>query len=245
MATTPNGHWTSWSTENFQYRIAADFVRQIEKAMESQGISQAMLAQRLHVTEGRVSQVLNNPGNLTLKKIIEYARAIDYKVSVVAYYDEDPQNFNGPVSSEIFAMCWYHAGSPHDFFELQASTCASVGTLSVSGTTTIINTNAAQVVTATGTSIPGLGIATSGTNNFGNVYFTADVSGSYGVGASWTVLHGCSTYVVGDTVHSAQGGWGTLDTGCTNRESYFSSHSMTIGQLEYAGTSTEYARGTR
>jgi len=107
-------HWTSWSTENYLYRIAADFIRQLEKAMESQGLTQAMLAQRLNVTEGRVSQVLNNPGNLTLKNIVKYASAVGLKVSVVAYRDVD---LNGPVASEIFATCWYNAGSPHDFLE--------------------------------------------------------------------------------------------------------------------------------
>jgi predicted XRE-type DNA-binding protein len=132
MAALPDKHWTAWSTENYQFRIAADFVRQLEKAMESQSLTQAMLAQRLNVTEGRVSQVLNNPGNLTLKKVIEYTRAVDYKVSVVAYYDGDPQNLNGPVASEIFATCWYRAGSPRDFFELQASTTSPVVNLSSS-----------------------------------------------------------------------------------------------------------------
>jgi len=74
-----------------------------------------MLAQRLNVTEGRVSQVLNNPGNLTLKNIVKYARAVKLEVSVVAYRAGD---LNGPVASEIFATCWHNAGSPHDWFEL-------------------------------------------------------------------------------------------------------------------------------
>jgi transcriptional regulator with XRE-family HTH domain len=115
-------HWTEKSTDDFLYRIAADFVRQIENAMESEGVNQAQLAERLKVTEGRVSQVLNNPGNLTLRKIVEYVRALGRKVAIVEYDDNDPQNRNGPVNSEIFAKCWYAAGMPSDFFALETAT---------------------------------------------------------------------------------------------------------------------------
>ena len=110
------GHWTERSVDDFLYRIAYDFARQIEKAMEESGTSQAKLAEALRVTEGRVSQVMNNPGNLTLRKVIEYARALGKKVSVVAYNDGDPQNLNGPINSEIFTTCWEKAGKPVDFF---------------------------------------------------------------------------------------------------------------------------------
>ena len=116
MAELKAGHWTGRSVDDFLYRIASDFVRQIERAMEESHISQAKLAQSLGVTEGRVSQIMNNPGNLTLKKIIEYSRALDKKVSVVAYDDDDPQNLNGPINSEVFTLCWEKAGKPVDFF---------------------------------------------------------------------------------------------------------------------------------
>jgi transcriptional regulator with XRE-family HTH domain len=119
---TQLSHWTEKSTEDFLYRIAADFVRQIEKAMEAAGINQAELAKRLGVTEGRVSQVLNNPGNLTLKKIVEYVRALGHKVSIVEYNDGDASNVNGPVNAEIFAACWNAAGMPSDFVALESAT---------------------------------------------------------------------------------------------------------------------------
>jgi predicted XRE-type DNA-binding protein len=115
-------HWTEEGTDDFLYRIAADFIRQIENAMETAGVNQAELAKRLKVTEGRVSQVLNNPGNLTLKKIVEYVRALGRKVAIVEYDDGDTKNLNGPVNSEIFAKCWYEAGLPTDFFALQYAT---------------------------------------------------------------------------------------------------------------------------
>jgi transcriptional regulator with XRE-family HTH domain len=119
--TNAGHHWTEKSTDDFLYRIAADFIRQIESAMESAEINQAELAKRLKVSEGRVSQVLNNPGNLTLRKIVEYVRALGRKVAIVEYDDNDPKNLTGPVNSEIFAKCWYGAGMPNDFFALESA----------------------------------------------------------------------------------------------------------------------------
>jgi len=115
-------HWTEGDVESFMYRIGSDFVRQLQQRMESgPGISQAELAGRLNVSEGRVSQILNNPGNLTLRKIVEYSRILGLKVSVVAYDDRDPTNKNGPINSEIFAACWEESGRPVDFFALRES----------------------------------------------------------------------------------------------------------------------------
>jgi transcriptional regulator with XRE-family HTH domain len=118
------GHWTSESTEAFAYRISSDFVLQLEKRMEGH-ISQNDLARRLNVSKGRVSQVLNNPGNLTLKNVVQYARALEMKVAIVAYDDGDAENKNGPISSEIFYQCWKSNGKPTDFFSLQD--CSAVG----------------------------------------------------------------------------------------------------------------------
>src|SRR5262245_32915062 len=114
-------HWTESSIEAYVHRIATDWVVQIEKAMEVGPIKQSELAKALSVSSGRVSQVLNDPGNLTLKKIAEYARALGKKVAVVCYDDDDPENRNGPINSEIFAKCWERAGKPMDFFSLRES----------------------------------------------------------------------------------------------------------------------------
>jgi transcriptional regulator with XRE-family HTH domain len=115
-------HWTSRSMEDFVYRISSDFVLQVEKKMEEERMSQKDLAEKLRVSYGRVSQVLRNPGNLTLKKIVEYSRVLGMKVSIVAYDDGDPRNENGPVNSEIFNLCWKRAGAPRDFFALNSFT---------------------------------------------------------------------------------------------------------------------------
>lgn len=112
-------HWTERSTEDFVQRIAFDFTTQIEKLLESGNSSQAALAKSLGLTEGRVSQILNNPGNLGLKNVVRFARAIGRKVALVLYDDGDPMNTNGPVNSEIFSTCWERAGRPADFWALQ------------------------------------------------------------------------------------------------------------------------------
>ena len=111
-------HWTSRSAKDFVYRISTDFILQVEKKMEEEGMNQKALAEKLRVSSGRVSQILRNPGNLTLRKIVDYSRVLGLKVSIVAYDDGDPQNLNGPINAEIFHMCWQRAGSPRDFFSL-------------------------------------------------------------------------------------------------------------------------------
>ena len=122
---TTSTHWTERSTEDFLYRISADFIAQVEEVMEQEDINQSALAQALGVTEGRVSQVLNDPGNLTLKKIAEYARAIRRKIAVVCYDDGDRANRNGPIHPSVFKTCWELAGRPKDFFPLQSSRVAT------------------------------------------------------------------------------------------------------------------------
>jgi len=115
MSAIQNRHWTEDSTDDFVHRIVGDFVRFVENAM-GDSISQIDLANKLGVSAGRVSQVLNNPGNLSLKTIVQFARAVGAKVSVLGYCDDDPQNTNGPVSPEVFTECWEKCGKPHDFF---------------------------------------------------------------------------------------------------------------------------------
>jgi transcriptional regulator with XRE-family HTH domain len=115
-------HWTEDSIDDFVYRVAADFIVQLDKKIEERKISQEKLATLFRVSPGRVSQVLNNPGNLTLKNTVRCARALGMKVAVVLYEDGDPENEKGPVNSEIFYTCWKNAGSPSDFFALSATT---------------------------------------------------------------------------------------------------------------------------
>lgn len=122
-------HWTASNIKDFVYRVASDFALQIEKRMDTENISQRELAKRVELSEGRVSQVLNNPGNLTLRKMVEFARGLGMKLAVVAYDDADPENVNGPINSEIFQVCWERSGSPTDFFEVSEITQVTYNTI--------------------------------------------------------------------------------------------------------------------
>lgn len=112
-------HWTDDSTDDYLHEISSGFVRAVESAMGDR-ITQTQLAERLGVSESRVSQVLNNPGNFTLRKIIEYSRALKLNVAIVAY--ERGDNKRGLVPPEIFARCWEKLGKPRDFFEFDSCT---------------------------------------------------------------------------------------------------------------------------
>jgi transcriptional regulator with XRE-family HTH domain len=110
------GHWTQRSADDLRHKLAADFVLFIERSM-GEDCSQSDLAKRLNVTEGRVSQVLNNPESLSLKNVVLYARAVGACVSLVAYKDND----DSPISGDIFAKCWERLGKPRDLFDIQES----------------------------------------------------------------------------------------------------------------------------
>ena len=130
-------HWTTRSLGDFAYWVASDFTAQIESKLEAEVISNNEFAERLGVSASRVSQVLNDPGNLTLGNTVKYARALGMKIALVMYNDADPENEKGPISAELFTKCWERLGKPHDFFDLQAMKPSSVGWIvykSIAGT---------------------------------------------------------------------------------------------------------------
>ena len=118
-------HWTTRTTDDFVFRITFDFATQVNQELTKKQENQALLAAKLGVTKGRVSQCLNNPTSMGLKTIVRYARAIGKKVAVVLYDDGDQANNNGPINSEIFHQCWEQVGRPRDFFDLQTATTAN------------------------------------------------------------------------------------------------------------------------
>ena len=119
-------HWTTSDPDGFRYRIASDFATQIGEQMKAKKLTQAQLARTLGVSKGYISQILANPGNLTLKTMILFARALGLKVSVVAYDDEDVANVNGPIHSEVFRLCWEKYGKPRDMFDFSESAPTAV-----------------------------------------------------------------------------------------------------------------------
>src|SRR5580704_13784124 len=105
-----NQHWTQSSLGDFAYWVSSDFTAQIEARLEVKGISKNTLADRVGVSQSRVSQVLNDPGNLTLGNVVKYVRAVGMKVALVAYDDSDPSNDKGPINAEVFTKCWERMG---------------------------------------------------------------------------------------------------------------------------------------
>lgn len=114
-------HWTNRSVEDFQFRVAADFIAQLEAKMDELDMSQADLAKAMEVTEGRISQIINSPGNLSLNLMVKCVRVLGMKMSVVAYEDEDRENAHGPIDAEIFRLSWEKAGCPRDYWALEES----------------------------------------------------------------------------------------------------------------------------
>lgn len=56
--------------QNEIYRMVADYI-------EKEGINQSQLADKLGVTKGYISQIMNGNFNATLKKLIELSLAVD------------------------------------------------------------------------------------------------------------------------------------------------------------------------
>jgi hypothetical protein len=111
-------HWTQRSVADFVYNISSNFVSQLERRMEEREIGRGEFAVLMNKSKGRVSQVFNNPGNLSLRVIVEYARTLGMKVSLVAYDDGDPEDKNGPINPEVFVKSWEMADRPQDLFEV-------------------------------------------------------------------------------------------------------------------------------
>lgn len=121
-----NGNWGNRNNDDFLYQIAFDFVAQLEDTMEAKGWDRTKLAAELKVSKGRVSQILNNPGNLTLRNIVQYTRALHRKVAIVAYDDGDAANKNGPIPPQVFVACWTTTGKPTDMFSAGVLTANSM-----------------------------------------------------------------------------------------------------------------------
>jgi transcriptional regulator with XRE-family HTH domain len=124
-------HWTQRSTADFVYNISSNFVAQLETRMEDMPMSKTELAERIGKTNGRVSQVFNDPGNLSLRVIVEYARALGMKVGIIAYDDGDPGNNNGPINPDVFVASWEKVGRPSDLFEVAEVGIEPVKTISL------------------------------------------------------------------------------------------------------------------
>jgi len=112
-------HWTSHSIKDFSFRVGLDFIAQLDKKMEYPPMSHSELATKLNVDKSRVSQVFNDPGKVKLETIVKYSQALNLKVAIVTYEDDDPENLKGPIDPEIFRICWEKADKPRDFWAFE------------------------------------------------------------------------------------------------------------------------------
>jgi transcriptional regulator with XRE-family HTH domain len=78
--------------------LAAQVVRILEQALDVSGLDQKTLAEKLGVTQGRVSQVLNGDGNLRVAAVARYLRALGYTTELSAT-PVDPAKPTLPVPS--------------------------------------------------------------------------------------------------------------------------------------------------
>jgi len=111
-------HYTA-DPVGFRSHLALDCMDQVQRVMAESGITQRALAQQLGITEGRVSQLLNSPGNLTLDKLVQMAFAVDRKLGILLYDDDDRKHEKGPVFGEVFRRTWELAGKPRTGWDLE------------------------------------------------------------------------------------------------------------------------------
>lgn len=99
---------TAKELRDYKYKVAADFVFQLEDVLDKHGITHADLAERLWMTEKRVSYLLDNPVYLTLSMMIRMARVVDLHLSILSY----PHDNKNPINPTIFLSTWKAAGEP-------------------------------------------------------------------------------------------------------------------------------------
>lgn len=107
-----NKSWVENSVENLKYFIGADFVDQLQTKLDSQGLTQRMFAEKLGVTEGRVSQIFNSPGNLTIDTMVSWGQTVGMKTGIILYGNSVDEELRGPLSGKIFYDCWRNMGAP-------------------------------------------------------------------------------------------------------------------------------------
>ncbi|GJF08919.1 hypothetical protein NGTWS0302_33030 [Mycolicibacterium cyprinidarum] len=64
--------------------LAGQVMRLLEQALDASGLEQKDLAEKLDVTQGRVSQVLNGDGNMKVAAVARYLRALGYETHISA-----------------------------------------------------------------------------------------------------------------------------------------------------------------
>jgi transcriptional regulator with XRE-family HTH domain len=145
---TRDKNWTAESSDAFAHKIAFDFIAQFEQFMKSKKTNRKELARKLGITAGAVSHTLNNPQNLTLKTIAKYCQAVGWKTAIVPYYDSDPENHSGLISSAVFNACWRYLGRPRDRWEFEEKVTAQSSSITIYISWNSMNRNAFVATTS-------------------------------------------------------------------------------------------------
>lgn len=64
--------------------LAGQVMRLFHQALDASALDQKALAEKLSVTQGRVSQVLNGDGNMKIAAVARYLRALGYETQLTA-----------------------------------------------------------------------------------------------------------------------------------------------------------------
>lgn len=64
--------------------LAGQVMRLLHQALDASPLDQKSLAEKLGVTQGRVSQVLNGDGNVKIAALARYLRVLGYEVQLSA-----------------------------------------------------------------------------------------------------------------------------------------------------------------
>jgi len=118
-------HWTT-TVDKFTSAILMDFMCSFENIIESKHLNLERVAERMNQIKDEEDSVEYTPEliqtvidtaaehEVNVSTLVLFARALGMKVSLVLYYDDDPDNLQGPVLGETIMQCWADAGYPRD-----------------------------------------------------------------------------------------------------------------------------------
>lgn len=114
----PSPHWTEESTDAYKYALTFDFIDQVEAQIELKGITFEQLAVTVNYSPESLKKLFENPWDMTIEFMIKLCKAVGMKLSLLAYDDNDPENYGGPINSQIILNCWEDRGKPKNMFDL-------------------------------------------------------------------------------------------------------------------------------
>jgi len=112
-------HWTRESEAALVNALAMDLTSIVEEALEQGKLSREELRTILDVSNGRISQILSAPGNLTLRTMVRLGKACGKDITVVPYEYQGEER--GPIHPQVFVAAWEAAGKPGMISELAES----------------------------------------------------------------------------------------------------------------------------